>query len=159
MANAAQNGNLDPPRSNGGIQPAASQSEDKVRFYELIRHLVDDFALLFRKELALAGSEVSHTLTDAGKAISGLANGVMVLNSGYLFLLAAATLGLGQVMALWLAALMVGGVVTVIGLIMVSAGKKQLASSSLKPERTMNGVQKDMESEKDMHDDDDKRAI
>jgi hypothetical protein len=139
MANAAQNGNLDPPRSNGGIQPAASQSEDKVRFYELIRHLVDDFALLFRKELALAGSEVSHTLTDAGKAISGLANGVMVLNSGYLFLLAAATLGLGQVMA--------------------SAGKKQLASSSLKPERTMNGVQKDMESEKDMHDDDDKRAI
>jgi Flp pilus assembly protein protease CpaA len=72
----------------------------------------------------------------------------MVLNSGYLFLLAAATLGLGQVMELWMAALLVGGVVTIIGLMMVSAGKKQLAPSSLKPERTINSVQKDMESEK-----------
>ncbi|MCL7945383.1 phage holin family protein [Marinobacter sp. ATCH36] len=147
MADAAQNGNLDSSRPNSASQ-AASQPEDKVRFYELFRHLIDDLALLLRKELALAGSEVSHTLTDTKKAISGLLSGVMVLNSGYLVLLAAATLGLGEWMELWMAALIVGGVVTVIGLIMVTTGKKKLESSSLKPERTMDSVKKDTESVK-----------
>ncbi len=147
MADAAHNGNLDSPRSNGGVQPA-NPHEDKVRFYELVRHLIDDLALLFRKELALAGSEVSQTLSDSKKGLSGLLSAVVVLNSGYLFLLAAATLGLGQVMELWMAALLVGSVVTVIGLIMATAGKKKLQSSGLKPERTINSVQKDMESVK-----------
>jgi hypothetical protein len=147
MADAAHNGNLDPSRSNGGMQ-SASPPGDRVRFYDLVRHLIDDLALLFRKELALAGSELSHTLTDTGNALSGLVSGMMVLNCGYLFLLAAATLGLGQVMELWMAALIVGAVVTVTGLIMVSAGKKKLAAASLKPERTINGVQKNMESQK-----------
>ncbi|MFN2361620.1 MAG: phage holin family protein [Marinobacter sp.] len=145
MADAAQNGNLDSSRPNSGSQ-AASQPEDKVRFYKLVRHLVDDLALLLRKELALAGSEVSQTLTDTKKGLSGLLSGAVVLNSGYLFLLVAATLGLGQVMELWTAALIVGGVVTVIGLIMVTAGKKKLEASSLKPERAIDSVKKDTES-------------
>lgn len=147
MADAAQNGNLDSSRANSDTQ-LANQPEDKVRLYELVRHLIDDLALLFRKELALVGSEVSQTLTDTKRGLSGLLSGVMVLNSGYLFLLAAATLGLGQWMELWMAALIVGGVVTVIGLIMVTAGKKKLESSSLKPERTMDSVKKDAESVK-----------
>lgn len=145
MAHAAQNENLDPSGADGGTQPATPPGE-KAHFYDLVRHLVDDLALLFRKELALAGSEVSHAVDDSKKALSGLINGVVILNSGYLVLLAAATLGLGQIMELWLAALIVGGVVTVIGLVMVTAGKKKLEPSSLKPSRTMDSVRKDKES-------------
>lgn len=148
MVDAAQNGNLDPSGANRDVQ-SATQPEDKVRLYDLIRHLIDDLALLFRKELALAGSEVSHTLNDTKKALSGLVSGVVVLNSGYLFLLAAATLGLGQMMELWMAALIVGGVVTVVGLILVTAGKKKLDSSSLKPTQTMDSLHKDKESVKE----------
>lgn len=148
MVDAAQNGNFDPSGANRDVQ-SATQPEDKVRLYDLIRHLIDDLALLFRKELALAGSEVSHTLNDTKKALSGLISGVVVLNSGYLFLLAAATLGLGEMMELWMAALIVGGVVTVIGLIMVTAGKKKLESSSLKPTHTMDSLHKDKESVKE----------
>ncbi|GGC76808.1 phage holin family protein [Marinobacter halophilus] len=145
MADAAQNGNLDPSGPNRDIQPA-TQPEEKARFYDLVRQLIDDLALLFRKELALAGSEVSQSLDDTKKGVSSLISGVVVLNSGYLFLLAAATLGLGQIMELWLAALIVGGVVTIIGLVMVTAGKKKLESSSLKPTRTMDSVQRDKET-------------
>jgi hypothetical protein len=97
----------------------------------------------------LAGSEVSHSLNDTKKGVSSLISGVVVLNSGYLFLLAAATLGLGQIMELWLAALIVGGVVTVIGLIMVTVGKKKLEPSALKPTRTMESFQKDRETVKE----------
>lgn len=147
MADAAQNGHLNPSGADHGAQHA-DQPEEKARFYDLVRHLIDDFALLFRKELALAGSEVSLSLNDTKKALSGMISGVVVLNSGYLFLLVAATLGLGQIMELWLAALIVGGVVTVIGLIMVTAGKKKLEPSSLKPTRTIDSIQKDKESVK-----------
>lgn len=145
MTDAAENEHLDPSGVNRDTQTATRPGE-KARFYDLIRHLIDDLALLFRKELALAGSEVSHSLSDTKKGVSSLISGVVVLNSGYLFLLAAATLGLGQIMELWLAALIVGVVVTVIGLIMVSAGKKKLEPSNLKPTRTMDGLEKDKET-------------
>lgn len=148
MANATMNENLNTSATNGATRPAGLP-EEKARFYDLVRDLIDDFALLFRKELALAGSEVSHSLNDTKKGVSSLISGVVVLNSGYLFLLAAATLGLGQIMELWLAALIVGGVVTVIGLIMVAAGKKKLEPSSLKPTRTMDSFQKDKEAVKE----------
>ncbi|MEX0603209.1 MAG: phage holin family protein [Marinobacter sp.] len=145
MADTAQNEHTD-PSGDGPETESATPREDKTRFYDLVRHLIDDLALLFRKELALAGSEVSHSLNDAKKGVSGLISGVVVLNSGYLVLLAAATLGLGKIMELWLAALIVGGVVTVIGLIMVTAGKKKLEPSSMKPTRTMDSLQKDRET-------------
>lgn len=121
----------------------AAQPEDKAQYYSLVRHLINDLALLFRKELALAGSEVSETLEDTGQALASLLSGVVVLNSGCLFLLTAVTMGLGQIMELWLAATLVGGLVTVTGLIMVMAGRKKLGSSSLKPSRTMDSIQKD----------------
>lgn len=148
MEDAAQNGNLAPPGPDRDT-PFAAQPEDKEPFYDLVRHLIDDLALLFRKELALAGSEVSHLLDETKLALAGLLSGVMVVNSGCLFLLAAATLGLGQIMELWLAALIVGGVVTVIGLIMVMAGKKKLEPSSLKPTHTMDSIRKDKDTVKE----------
>lgn len=148
MADAAQNENLDAAEPHHGAQ-SANQPEEKAQLYELVRHLIDDLALLLRKELALAGSEVSQSLNDTKKGVSSLISGVVVLNSGYLVLLAALTLGLGQIMELWLAALIVGGVVTVIGLVMVTAGKKKLEASSLKPTRTMDSVQKDKDSVKE----------
>ncbi|MEX2474023.1 phage holin family protein [Marinobacter sp.] len=148
MADVAQNENIVPSGANRDSQQPAPPPEEKARFYDLVRHLVDDLALLFRKELALAGSEVSQALDDTKKALAGLVSGVVVLNSGYLVLLAAATLGLGQVMELWLAALIVGAVVTIIGLVMVTAGKKKLEPSSLKPTHAMDSLRKDKETVK-----------
>ena len=49
-------------------------------------------------------------------------------------------------MELWLAALIVGVVVVVIGMIMVSAGKKKFEASSFNPDRTIHSLQKDKEA-------------
>ena len=80
--------------------------------------------------------------TAAGSMLSGGA----ILHAGIIFLLAAVVIGLAQVMALWLAALIVGGAVTLIGIIMVQAGKKKLEPASFKPERTVDSLRKDKDA-------------
>ncbi|MFW5825026.1 MAG: phage holin family protein [Marinobacter sp.] len=123
-----------------------SRPDEPTRVYSLVKHLVDDLAILFRKELALAASEVSESVNDTKKGATGLVSGAVVLNSGYLFLLLAATLGLAQIMEAWLAALIVGGIATIVGLVMVQSGKKKLEPANFRPDRTMQEMRKDKES-------------
>lgn len=150
MVDAARNEYTDPatghsqPADAAGKHPAGGTEPTKV--YSLVKHLIDDAALLVRKELALAASEVNRSVKDTRKGMSGLLSGAVVLNAGFLFLLAAATFGLAQVMQPWMAALLVGIVTTVVGLIMVTSGKKKLEPSSFKPERAMEEVRKDKAS-------------
>lgn len=123
-----------------------TQGGEPAKIYSLVKHLVDDGALLIRKELALAASEVSRSVQDTRKGVAGLLSGTVVLNAGFIFLLAAATIGLAQVMEPWMAALIVGVVTTVVGLVMVQSGKKKLEPSSFKPERAMEEMRKDKDS-------------
>jgi|26BtaG_2_1085354.scaffolds.fasta_scaffold29099_2 hypothetical protein len=150
MANTAENQYTRPTTaytSTSSEPPTDSpQSQERVKVYSLVKHLVDDVALLFRKELALAASEVGHSVKDTKKGMTSLLSGAVVLNSGYLFLLGAAALGLAQVMAAWMAVLLVGVVTTVVGLIMVQGGKKKLEPSSFKPERTVDEMRKNRDS-------------
>lgn len=117
--------------------------EEMISIRGLFRQLANDFSALFSKELALAKLEVSQSINGAKKGAMSLFSGGMVLYAGILFLLLSATLGLSEVMDPWLAALIVGGVVTVIGLIMVQAGKSKLKASSFKPEHSVNTFHKD----------------
>lgn len=148
MVDPAQRDYTGPKHAYTAPKGDSPQPEERAKVYGLVKHLVDDLAILFRKELALAASEVGKSVNDTKKGMSGLLSGAVVLNSGYLLLLAAVTLGLAQVMEAWLAAAIVGVVTTIIGLIMVQAGKKKLEPSSFKPERTMDQMRKDRESVK-----------
>ena len=65
--------------------------------------------------------------------------------AGVLVLLAAAVLALRLVVADWLAALIVGGIVTAIGYLMIHSGKKKLEPTTFKPERTQHSLQQDKE--------------
>lgn len=109
----------------------------------LVRQLATDITSLFTKELALAKVEVSHSIHDAKAGALSMLTGGSILYAGFLFLLMAGVLGLGQIMELWMAALIVGGVVALIGLIMVASGKKKMQASSFKPEHTLDAVEKD----------------
>jgi uncharacterized membrane protein YqjE len=111
----------------------------------LLRHLVDDVAVLLRKELALAASEVSRSVDDAKKGISSLVGGGAVLYAGFIFLLLAATLGLAEVVEPWLAALIVGGVVAIIGLVMLQAGRKKMQAQNFSLDHTADSLRKDRE--------------
>jgi xanthine/uracil permease len=111
----------------------------------LLRSLAGDAATLTRKEVALARSEMTRAVGDLKTGIVSAATGGSVLYAGLLFLLLSATLGLATVMDGWLAALIVGGVVTVIGLILVGTAKKKLEAENFRPDRTVDAMRKDQE--------------
>jgi preprotein translocase subunit SecG len=52
---------------------------------------------------------------------------------------------LAQYMEAWLAALIVGAVVAIVGFIMLQSGKKKLDAGSFTPERTQESLRKDKE--------------
>lgn len=114
----------------------------------LVRQLTREVPSLFTKELALAKAEITEALNTTKAATISMASGGIVLMAGFIMLLLSAVLGLSQVMAPWLAALIVGGVVCIVGLVMISAGKKKLDPAAFKPERTINSMQKDKEAVK-----------
>jgi len=111
----------------------------------LLRRLVDEFTVLFRKEIALAKAEVAQGFSQVKAGAISMASGGAVLFAGFLVLLAAAVLGLSNVMPDWLAALIVGAVVSIIGFVMINSGKNKLDPAVLKPERTQHALQKDKE--------------
>jgi hypothetical protein len=108
----------------------------------LVHRLCHELATLFRQELALVGSEMSRTLGRALTAASAVAAGGAVLFAGLLVLLAAAVLGLSQVMTAWLAALLVGVVVSVVGIAAVISGTHALPET-WRPERSARSLLKD----------------
>jgi xanthine/uracil permease len=112
----------------------------------LLRQLTHEVPSLVTKELALAKAELSESIRATKAGAASVATGGAVLLGGFIVLLMSAVYGLSNVMEPWLAALIVGGVVVVIGLVMVSAGKKKFEASSFKPERTIHSVNKDKEA-------------
>jgi xanthine/uracil permease len=112
----------------------------------LLRQLTHEVPSLVTKELALAKAELSESIRATKAGAASVATGGAVLLGGFIVLLMSAVYGLSKVMEPWLAALIVGGVVVVIGLVMVSAGKKKFEASSFKPERTIHSVNKDKEA-------------
>jgi fatty acid desaturase len=109
----------------------------------LLRRLADNTTTLFSKEIAVARSEFTHAIDEAKRGAASLATGGAVLLAGFLFLLGAGAIALANVMPPWLAYLLVGAVVAVIGLIMVGAGRKKMQPSSAKMARTRESLQRD----------------
>ena len=126
-------------------EPAAAGERGRSAA-DLLRQLLGDVTVLFRKELALAASEVSHSVDEAKHGVQTMITGGAVLHAGVLLLLAAVTLWLATIMAAWLAALILGAIVTVTGVVMVSAGKKRVSTRTLTPERTVASLRKDKQA-------------
>jgi hypothetical protein len=123
--------------------PRAVSSRDQESITDLLRRLMDELSTLFRQELALASAEISGAMSRLSRGLISVATGGAVLYAGFLTLLAAAVLALALVVEPWLAALIVGGAVTLIGLVMVMKGKKALEPSDLKPRRTVESLRQD----------------
>jgi hypothetical protein len=143
-----------PPRSAGERLYGEHPSEPRIggnggaataSIPTLLRDLASDATEITRKEVALARSEITHAIEGVKTGVISMATGGGVLFAGVLFLLLAATLALATVVDGWLAALIVGGVVTLIGAIMVSAGKRKMQASNFRPDRTLDSMQKDRE--------------
>jgi hypothetical protein len=72
-----------------------------------------------------------------------MAGGGFVLLCGVLTLIAAAVLGLSLVMAAWAAALIIGALLAIAGIVMVQAAKRKFADPSLTLAETKESLRKD----------------
>jgi hypothetical protein len=128
---------------SGGAR--ADYRPDEVSVPTLLRSLAGDATALTRKEVALARTEVRESISDLKTGIVSSAAGGGVMFAGLLFLMLSATMALATMMEPWLAALAVGGAVTLFGVILVLTGKKKLEAENLRPDRTAKSIKKDQE--------------
>lgn len=119
-------------------EPAASGSVP-----HLLRLLTSEVTTLFSKEVSLARAEVREAVNGVKTGLVSMVTGGVVLLAGLIILLWSAVYGLANFMDLWLAALIVGGVVALIGFSMVNAGKHKLDADALKPRRTVESIKED----------------
>ena len=103
---------------------------------------------LVHQEAQLAKAELSEKVSQVTTGASEIAAGGAIAFAGFLVLLFAAV-GALQLMipsdhAIWIAPLVVGAVVMLVGYVLLSRGRKELTAESMVPERTVQSLQRDV---------------
>ena len=102
---------------------------------------------LVHQEAELAKAEISEKVSQVTTGAGEIAAGGAILFAGFIVLLFAAVGALELMLAtehsMWLAPLIVGLVVMIVGYIVLSRGRKQMSAESLTPERTLESLQRD----------------
>lgn len=125
---------------NAGANSGGRESQSA---FGLLRRLTDELSTLLRQELTLATAEIYRSMRVLLSGAASLAVGGAVLFTGILAMLAAAVLGLATVLQPWLAALVIGATVAIIGIVLVAMGIRSFDPSTLKPSRTTESLRKD----------------
>lgn len=120
---------------------------------QILRDLREETTQLLRQEVDLAKTEMSEKMSRLGSNMGSVATGGAVLFAGALVLLAALTLGLialfSQFMdrdvAMWLAPLLVGGILAGIGYGMVKKALQALKQEGIAPKRTTQSLKENKE--------------
>ncbi|HJQ23127.1 MAG TPA: phage holin family protein [Blastocatellia bacterium] len=122
---------------NGGLP--------RESFGELLGELANNSAALVRDEIELAKQEMSEKVTRLRSGAVTVAAGGLLAFVALLALTAAAVAGLAHVMDTALAALVVGGVLALVGGGIAMAGLKQFKQTDLKPQQTIETLEEDKE--------------
>src|SRR3712207_1629833 len=93
---------------------------------DLVKNVAELVPRLVREELALAKAEVAEKGKHAGAGAGLLGGGGMVAFFGVAVLIAAAVLGLSEVLPAWAAALIVAVVLLIVAAILAFVGRSQL---------------------------------
>lgn len=102
---------------------------------------------LVHEEAELAKAELSEKVSQVTTGAGEIAAGGAILFAGFIVLLFAAVGALELMLptehSIWIAPLIVGLVVMIIGYIALSRGKKQMQAESLAPRRTLESLKRD----------------
>jgi uncharacterized membrane protein len=104
---------------------------------ELFSELATETGTLVRKEVELAKVEMTAKAKSAGRDAALVAAGGSVAMLGVMALLAALILALSTLIPLWVAALLVGAVVTGAGGALVVSGIRAFKGMTVAPRETM----------------------
>ena len=132
---------------------ARNETAERRSLMGLVSDLWRETSALFRAETELAKAELAEKVSQVQTALISLAIGGAILLAAVLLLLDAAVNALAQALppehAPWLAPLIVGAVVGVIGLIALAKGRRDLEAGKLAPTRTMRSLRRDAELTKE----------
>jgi hypothetical protein len=110
---------------------------------ELFAELSRETGQLVRKEVELASTELTAKARKAGAQVGVAAAGGALVHAGVLVLLAAIVIGLSQVIAPWLSALIVGALTIGIGYLLVNRGLAGLRETRIVPTQTIETLKED----------------
>jgi xanthine/uracil permease len=110
---------------------------------DVLRDLTTNLQDLVRRELALARSEAEDKVGQAGNAVMTMIAGGLLGFAALIVLLDALVYGLANHMPAWLAAVIVGVVVAIIGFALLRKGQSDLKTQRLAPQKTMDSVRRD----------------
>ena len=118
---------------------------------ELFGQLTQDMTLLVRQEVQLARTEMTEKLSKLTTNLISVGTGGFVAYLGGLALMAALILAVRDLANISLAwsALIVGGILAIIGYVMLQRGLKELKRVELAPRRSVENIKDDVQSIKD----------
>lgn len=116
----------------------------------LLKELIDEVSQLIRQEFRLAQAESAEKIGQVQSGLISIVAGLLLAFAALLILLQALVIALANVVAPWLASVIVGVVVAVISFVFVKQGQSSLKVVNLLPARTVKSVRddKDMVMEK-----------
>jgi uncharacterized membrane protein YqjE len=106
--------------------PGEKQSGERVGLIGLVRQLPGQVSRLIRDEIRAAQMELTEKLKAAGIGVGLLVGGLVIALFAFGVLIAAAILGLSEVLAPWLSALIVGVVLLLIAGLLALLGQSRL---------------------------------
>jgi uncharacterized membrane protein len=117
----------------------------------LFTSLTREVSNLIRQEVALARAEVSEKVSQLESGAGSLAAGGMIILIGLFFLAQALVFGVAAllqlwtsaVVAAWLAPLLVGLVIVIVGWVLLARGRSTLRARNLTPRRTVDSLRRD----------------
>jgi|HigsolmetaAR203D_1030402.scaffolds.fasta_scaffold00033_79 uncharacterized membrane protein YcjF (UPF0283 family) len=114
----------------------------------LLSDLTHDLTQLFRNELHLAKAEMRGKIEQAGTGMKSMAVGGILAFAGALVLLQAVVIGVDAIIDRWwpqdwVAPLLVGLVVLLIGVSLLRRGQRNLEPRQLAPQRTTESLRRD----------------
>lgn len=118
---------------------------DERSIGDLFAELARETSTLVRQEVQLAKTEMTQKVTSAGKDAGMIGAGGALAYAGLLAVLAAVIIGLGQLIPMWLSALIVGLVVIGVGYMLVQQGLNALKRIDPTPRQTMETLKEDTE--------------
>jgi hypothetical protein len=126
-------------------QAGPEQGRDERSIADLVGDVTRDLTQLLREEVELTKAELREEATKAGKAgamLGGAGAGALLVA---IFASLAAVFGLGEVMPLGWAALIVAAVWAVVTAILAISGRTRLRDVNPTPQRTIDTLKEDVE--------------
>jgi hypothetical protein len=133
-----------------GYSTGYSKSKERSAS-DLMRELINEAGAWIRAEATLMRLETRESVGEARAAIVSMTVAAALVHAGVLALVACAVLVLSRVWPAWLAALVVGLVLTIAGAVTLSLGKERLKGKTFMPTRVRDSLRGTKDALYDAH--------